>query len=252
MSNLGKILLYVAFAGAIAALVVGGLLIKKRWDDAAVLQATQKEKADTEIKLKKSQDETTQANTARGEAEKAEADAKAHADDLDSQLTSAKKDTADAKAALDTATANTKTIQDQLDKMKADLGDKTVQQYKDAEAKAESDLAAAQSEQKILQDQLQGSQEKVADLMKALNTQKSGGPMPGISGKVTFVDRTWNFVVLDVGVAAGVVPNGELIVYRGRDFLGKIRVTKVEDNDSVAEILPDIKGNIQVGDSVLN
>jgi hypothetical protein len=43
-----------------------------------------------------------------------------------------------------------------------------------------------------------------------------------------------------------------LIVYRGRDFLGKIRVTKADPNDAVAEILPDVKGDIQVGDSVLN
>jgi len=48
------------------------------------------------------------------------------------------------------------------------------------------------------------------------------------------------------------VPNGELIVYRGKTFLGKIRVTRADPGDSVAEILPDIKGNIQVGDRVLN
>ena len=47
-------------------------------------------------------------------------------------------------------------------------------------------------------------------------------------------------------------PNGELIVYRGQNFLGKVRVTKADPNDSVAEILPDIKGDIQVGDDVLN
>ena len=76
--------------------------------------------------------------------------------------------------------------------------------------------------------------------------------MPGVSGKVTFVDNTWNFVVLDVGLANGVVPNGELIVYRGRSFLGKVKVTKVDPNDAVAEILPDTKGVIQIGDSVLN
>jgi hypothetical protein len=76
--------------------------------------------------------------------------------------------------------------------------------------------------------------------------------MPGVSGKVTFVDNAWNFVILDVGLANGVVPNGELIVYRNNAFLGKVRVTKVDPNDSVAEILPDVKGSIQIGDKVLN
>jgi hypothetical protein len=59
-------------------------------------------------------------------------------------------------------------------------------------------------------------------------------------------------VILNVGLSNGVVPNGELIVYRGRTFLGKVRITKADQNDSVAEILPDIKGNIQIGDAVLN
>jgi hypothetical protein len=95
------------------------------------------------------------------------------------------------------------------------------------------------------------TQQKVNDLMDALN-RKDTGKMPGVSGKVTFVDRAWNFVILDVGVDSGVVPNGELIVYRGRQFLGKVRVTKVDPNDAVAEILPDVKGDIQIGDAVLN
>jgi hypothetical protein len=75
---------------------------------------------------------------------------------------------------------------------------------------------------------------------------------PGISGKVTFVNTTWNFVVLNVGLSNGVVPNGELIVYRGRDFLGKVKVTSAEDNTAVADILPGAKADIQVGDDVLN
>jgi hypothetical protein len=31
-----------------------------------------------------------------------------------------------------------------------------------------------------------------------------------------------------------------------------VRVTRADPNDAVAEILPDIKGQIQVGDAVLN
>jgi hypothetical protein len=105
---------------------------------------------------------------------------------------------------------------------------------------------------KIVQDLEQQDKQKIQDLMADINNENKKVEPPGVSGKVTFVDRTWNFVVLDVGLDAGVVPNGELIVYRGKTFLGKIRVTRADPNDSVAEILPDIKGNIQVGDAVLN
>jgi multidrug efflux pump subunit AcrA (membrane-fusion protein) len=252
MSNLGKILLYVAVAGAIAAFVAGGFLIKKRWDDAAILAQTVQAKTQAEQATKKAQAEKAAADAAKADSDKQLADAKTQVDDLTSKLAEAKTQQATAASALSTATDAAKAAQDKLDALNKQLDGKSVDDYKTAEAKAESDLAAAQSEQKILQDQLQGSQEKVTTLMDAINRSKSGGTMPGISGKVTFVDHTWNFVVLDVGVSSGVVPNGELIVYRGRSFLGKIRVTKVDNNDAVAEILPDIKGDIQVGDSVLN
>jgi cell shape-determining protein MreC len=138
-----------------------------------------------------------------------------------------------------------------VDAITKTLNGKTADEIVAAEAKAESDLSAAQAEQKIIQDQLQASQQQVADLTDAINRSKTG-QMPGVSGKVTFVDYAWNFVILDVGLSAGVVPNGELIVYRDKAFLGKVRVTKVDPNDSVAEILPDIQGRIQVGDKVLN
>lgn len=75
---------------------------------------------------------------------------------------------------------------------------------------------------------------------------------PGISGKVTFVNRAWNFVVLNVGLSNGLIPKGELIVYRGDRFLGKVKVTSVEENTAVADIESDAKGDIQAGDSVLN
>ena len=32
----------------------------------------------------------------------------------------------------------------------------------------------------------------------------------------------------------------------------EVKVTKADPNDAVAEILPDVKGDIQVGDRVLN
>ena len=120
------------------------------------------------------------------------------------------------------------------------------------EAKAESDLATAQSEQKILADSLQSTQQQVADLKDEINRKKTGLMPPGISGRVTFVNRTWNFVVLDVGLSNGIVPNGELIVYRNNSFLGKVKVTSAEANTSVADIEPSVKGDIQTGDYVLN
>jgi hypothetical protein len=251
MSNLGKILLWVAFVGALAAIGAGIALILKYNDTKTNLVQVQTAKAAADQTIIKDKAEYTALTAAKADSDAKLATATTKIDDLNTQLTTVQKQATDAATALETANTNAKTAQDALDAIKKTLNGKTPDEIVAAETKAESDLTASQSEQKILQDQLQASQQQVADLTDAINRSKTG-KMPGVNGKITFVDRTWNFVVLDVGLSNGVVPNGELIVYRGRNFLGKVRVTKVDPNDAVAEILPDIKGDIQVGDSVLN
>ena len=251
MSQLGKILLYVALAGGVACLVAGYMIIDQRGKDAATLKQTQEAKTASDAAAAKSKAEAAAAKTAQTEAEKNLADTNAKLTDLGTQLDAAKKAADDSKAALSSATDATKALQDKVDAMTKDLNGRTVQDYVQDATKAKADLDAATAEQKILQDQHAADQTQVAALQDAINREKSG-KMPGVSGKVTFVDHAWNFVILDVGLNSGVVPNGELIVYRGKNFLGKVRVTKVDPSDSVAEILPDIKGDIQIGDAVLN
>ena len=252
MSQLGKILVYVAVVGAIAAAIGAGLLIQKRNAEAVQLQKAREDKvlADQTIKKKTAEnDDLTKKNT---DDEKALADAQTKVGDLGTQLADAQKKANDAQSAVSTATDAAKAAQDKLDALTKTLNGKTPQEYIDAATKAQADLTAAQSEEKILQDQADALKKQVNDLMVAINNSKNSHIPPGVSGKVTFVDHAWNFVILDVGLSAGVVPNGELIVYRGRTFLGKVRVTKVDPNDAVAEILPDVKGDIQIGDAVLN
>jgi len=252
MSKLGIILLYVALAGAVAAVVFGGLEIEQYNGTKATLAKTEQDKVFALKAQQKAEADAKAAAQAQADAEaKAEA-ATQTASDLQTKLTAAESAADDAKKALDEANATAKTAQDALDKINADLGGKTVDEIKDAEAKAESDLATAESEQKILADSLQSTQQQVADLKDELNRKKTGAMPPGISGRVTFVNRTWNFVVLDVGLSNGIVPNGELIVYRNNAFLGKIKVTSAEANSSVADIEPNVKGDIQTGDYVLN
>jgi hypothetical protein len=252
MSKLGKLLLWVALVGAIVAVVFGVLLNLEYGKARTNLVQAQAAKTADDLVIVKAKAENATLTTAKADSDAKLVTATTKIDDLNTQLTAAQKQATDAATAVATANTAAKTAQDALDAINKTLNGETPAQYIADKTKAEADLAAAQSEQKIIQDQLQASQTQVADLKDAINRAKVGTMPPGVSGKVTFVDRTWNFVVLDVGISNGVVPNGELIVYRGRTFLGKIRVTKVDPNDAVAEILPDLKGDIQIGDSVLN
>jgi hypothetical protein len=252
MSSLGKILLWVALVGALVAAGFGWMVIQSRTADAVTLKQTQQT---VTAATQKAQAATKEAEDAKQQATDANnklAQANSSIEDLKAKMATLQQQATDAAKAQADAESNLKVANDSLTQIKASLGDKTPEQYAADEKKAEADLAAAQAEQKIMSDQVQSLQKQVSDAQDQINRSKTGTMPPGISGKITFVDRTWNFVILNVGLTNGIVPNGELIVYRGRTFLGKVRITKADENDAVAEILPDLKGNIEIGDAVLN
>jgi hypothetical protein len=76
--------------------------------------------------------------------------------------------------------------------------------------------------------------------------------MPGLKGKIIAIDPKWNFVVLDVGQTQGALEDGELIVNRDGKLVSKLRITNVQPNRSVANVLPEWRQtDVMEGDQVL-
>ena len=67
------------------------------------------------------------------------------------------------------------------------------------------------------------------------------------------MDPKWNFIVLDMGAEHGLVPKGVLMISRGSKLVAKAKLTRVEANRSIADVLPgwDL-GQVQEGDQVFN
>jgi cell shape-determining protein MreC len=63
----------------------------------------------------------------------------------------------------------------------------------------------------------------------------------GIAGKVLYYDKTWNFTVLDIGKKKGVLPSGVMILHRGTEVVGKVRIATVDDDCCIADFLGDLK-----------
>jgi cell shape-determining protein MreC len=253
MSSLGKIFLYLALIGAVVAVVAGLGVIQQRGEDARKLVETTAAVTVANSNTKKAQAEADAAKAAQAQAESDLAAQKSKLDDLNTKLTDEQQKETTLQQAVTDSKAATAKAQADLDHVTSVLKGQTPEAVEAQLDKLTSQVAADNAEQKILQDQLQASVAQAAEYKTEIN--KVGRPdsiPPGVTGKVTFVNPTWNFVVLNVGLSNGVVPNGELIVYRGRDFIGKVKVTSAEDNTSVADILPGVKADIQVGDDVLN
>lgn len=78
-------------------------------------------------------------------------------------------------------------------------------------------------------------------------------PLPrDIRGKVVVVDPKWDFLVLDIGSKNQLVEKGVLLVSRNGELVAKVRVTEVQDNRAIANIMPGWKlMDVSEGDVVL-
>jgi uncharacterized protein (DUF3084 family) len=88
-----------------------------------------------------------------------------------------------------------------------------------------------------LQDQNTGLTTQIAELQRKEDSRQKVQMRQGLTGTILAVNQAWNFVVLSMGDRQGVVPNAEMLVQRGNQYLGKVRVTSVEPSTSIADIL---------------
>ncbi len=71
----------------------------------------------------------------------------------------------------------------------------------------------------------------------------------GLKGKVLAFDPKWRFIVLDIGESQGVLERGELLVSRQGKLVAKAKVTRVQKDRCVANLLPGWQlGEILEGD----
>ena len=109
-----------------------------------------------------------------------------------------------------------------------------------------------------LQDRLAELEEETANLKNQL--EKCEGALnpgnitmkTGTTAKIVYANAEWNFVVIDIGSDAGAQASAEMIIHRGETMIGKIRISAVRDNVSIAEVLPAFqKETVKEGDDVL-
>lgn len=74
----------------------------------------------------------------------------------------------------------------------------------------------------------------------------------GTKGNIVAVDPKYDFVILDIGGNQGVLPNAKMMINRDGKLIGKVKITGVEPNRAIANILPEWKQDeVMEGDQVL-
>lgn len=88
-----------------------------------------------------------------------------------------------------------------------------------------------------LQDKNTALEAQITELRRKEESRQKVQMRQGLQGTILAVNQAWNFVVLSLGDRQGVVPNAEMLVQRGNQLVGRIRVTSVEPSTSIADIL---------------
>ena len=113
-------------------------------------------------------------------------------------------------------------------------------------------LDNAEREKMVLSEQIQAVQERAA---KAEQQKKQlAANRPGLRGTILAVNDAYNFVVLNLGGRQGIERNSEMLVLRGGNLIGKIRVSSVEPATAIGDIISGSLARgvqVQPGDTVV-
>jgi len=110
-------------------------------------------------------------------------------------------------------------------------------------------IAKLEADQKGLKEEKQRLEDALAPFLPP--PMLSREVAKALRGSVVLVDPEWRFVILDVGKVHGLQKNATLLVHRGEQLIGRLRVTDVRDNLSVADLDREwMTAEVQPGDRV--
>lgn len=133
---------------------------------------------------------------------------------------------------------------DQMDRQKAELQI----QIDDLNGQ----IAKNEDEMQDQRDKIITLEQTIGDLEAQLSGPDTIRPLPkGLHGEVVVANKDWNFVILNIGAKAGLVPRAEMLVHRGDKLIGKIQITGVTRDLAIADVRSDwSQMQIREGDSV--
>ena len=185
-------------------------------------------------------------------------------DQTKKDLDSTKKERDTAVAAAADLKKQADTLKENLAKSEKDLSDANIQValYQQAFPTPQlalgvaKDLKNLQDRVDIIEDEKKVLQRQLVRVQNELDVFKHPDhpiELPAsLIGKVLVTDPKWDFVVLSVGEAQGAQEHGEMLVNRDGKLVAKIKITSVQKDRCIANVLPGWKlGEVLEGDQVI-
>ncbi|MDQ6914146.1 MAG: hypothetical protein M3119_03020 [Verrucomicrobiota bacterium] len=114
-------------------------------------------------------------------------------------------------------------------------------------------LDSAEREKQLLAQKIRNA-DRGSSMGQAPKPRAAAPRNPGLRGTVLAVNQAYNFVVLNLGGRQGIETNSEMIVLRGGNLIGRIRVSSVEPATAIGDIVTNSLARgvqVQPGDIVI-
>ncbi|MBI5799347.1 MAG: hypothetical protein HZA92_01295 [Verrucomicrobia bacterium] len=248
-----RLIIVLVIAASAGVIVLGEMKLKPLLDEMKekekkVTEDLGKEKAERakqEARAKLAGDERDALKNDLDQSKKSEADAIKAAEAEKQKAIAAAQETN--KAKQETAAIKVQSVE-YFDLQKLGLTPPVIRNIHAALPKATNELSTLKSEQRVLMTQ---HIKATGELQSFLNP-KGAVALPSLSGKVTAVDPKWDFVILDMGANHGLLKNGELSISREGKLVARVKVSRVETDYSIANVMTGFKkSEIKEGDAVL-
>ena len=180
-------------------------------------------------------------------------DLKARVDKDKSTISDIQKQSAD----KDTLLAQQKTDMDAKDAHIAELEAKSSSAGRSSSGPSEESKKQIEEKDILIASQqakLKEQESQLAALKEREAKRRDKVMRTGLEGRILAVNSSWNFVVISLGDRNGVVNNAEMLIKRGSQLIGKVRITSVEPSTSIADIVansirPGL--SVQPGDTII-
>lgn len=115
-----------------------------------------------------------------------------------------------------------------------------------------NELAQAEDSLRDAEDKIVTLEQSVQMLESELGQGQAASIRKGLTGRVLFVSPDWNFIVIDLGSQDGLVPNTEMLIHRNDSLVGKIIVSNLSPDMSIAELESGwLQAEVKEGDFVV-
>ncbi len=187
-------------------------------------------------------------------------------DDTKTDLENTRQDLENTRAELENTKAQLEDARTEIVQLNDTLRTKNeeLEEKSNLIATLEDEKATLESQQEDLTAQIETLQDDMAQLEEEKNSiemqlekcdreRDKTITMPvGTTAKIVYANADWNFVVIDIGSNQGAQSTAEMIIYRGDNMIGKIRISAVRNDVSIAEVITDFQQDtIEEGDYVL-